>query len=170
MPVTNCSRLAQQPAFLPVLVAEERHHRAVAGARPLGDDQRIDAGQHAVDVGVAVAGAGLARLDAAAHRAGVADDDARSAAGRSALGRSDRSSVTRLSLRGQDRRAHPVGRRRHLADGDAGGVADGVEDGRRGRDQRRLADALGAERAERLRRPRSGWSRSPGTSPTVGIR
>ncbi len=44
---------------------------------------------------------------------------------------------------------------------DAGGVADGGQDGRRGRHQRRLADALGAVGTERFRDPRSGCTRSP---------
>ena len=67
----------QQPPFLPVRITEERHHRAVARGGPLDHDQRINAGEDAGDVGVAVAGAGLTWLDPAAHRAGVADDQCR---------------------------------------------------------------------------------------------
>ena len=62
-----------------------------------------------------------------------------------------------------------MGERRHLADGDAGRVTDGAEDRGRGRDQRRLADALGAEGAERLAVLDQDDSIC-GTSPKVGIR
>ena len=64
---------------------------------------------------------------------------------------------------------HPMRQRRHLADGDAGGVADGAEDGGGGGDQRRLADALGAVGAERLAVLDQQHSIS-GMSPKVGIR
>src|SRR6266702_5402799 len=48
-------------------------------------------------------------------------------------------------------RAHAVRRRRNAADADASRMVDGVEDRRRRRDQRGLADALGDVRAERFR-------------------
>ena len=146
--------LAQQPA-LPVLVAQERHHRAVAGLDPLGHHQRIDPGEHALDVGIAVAGADLARL--MRQRTGQASQATMPGAACSGTAaRIEPPPPSPASLRRQDRRADPVRRRRHLADGDAGRVADGIEDGRRRRDQRRLAHPLGAERAPAAPGPRSG--------------
>ena len=49
----------------------------------------------------------------------------------------------------QDGGAHAVGRRGHAVNAHADRVMDGVQDRGRGRDQRLLADALGAERADR---------------------
>ena len=46
---------------------------------------------------------------------------------------------------------HALRRQRQLAETGAGGIGDGVADRRRDADQRRLADALGAERAGGLR-------------------
>ena len=117
----------------------------------------IDAHQLAVVVGVAVAGAGPAGPDAAQHRAGVAADDA---VALGLGGRQRRSwarrwrrrscsfplmSFPRLRIAARTR----SGVAGHAADAHAGRVVDRVEDRRRGRDQRLLADALGAERADR---------------------
>ena len=77
--------------------------------------------------------------DVAHHRAGVAADlvvglgHARASAARGSPGARGPASRARAGF------------------ADAGRVMDGVEDRRRGRDQRLLADALGAERADRRR-------------------
>src|SRR5437763_7987524 len=55
-------------------------------------------------------------------------------------------SFGRLALKG---RQHAIGRRRHAGQPDAGGVTNGAQDGRRRRNQSRLADALGAIRTQR---------------------
>ena len=65
------ARFVQQRT-IPVGPGAERHQRAALRHRALQDHVRVDADQRAVVVGIAVAGAGLARADDAHHRAGVA--------------------------------------------------------------------------------------------------
>ncbi len=59
---------------VPVATGLKRHQPAAMRDRALQDDVRIDAHQLAIVVGVAIAGAGRARLDVAHHRAGIAAD------------------------------------------------------------------------------------------------
>ena len=129
----------------------ERHDGA-AGSRPLVEDgQRVHAHDPAADIAVAVAGAGAAVGDVAHDRTGIAADLLRhlllagimrlEAFGKLAHARA---SLSRIAA--QDARR----RRRHLGHQHAGGVADGVEDRRRGRDQHMLAQPLGAERSFRI--------------------
>ena len=131
--------------------SSSRARRAKGTTRPpsleraVEQHMRIDAHQLAVLVGVAVAGARHARPDVAHHRTGVAADLVVGLAHR--FGSARIAARTRSGVAGARVQAH------------AGRVMDRVEDRRRGRDQRLLADALGAERAFGGRRPRSGCIR-----------
>ena len=60
---------------VPVLALEGYEVAVAAGA--LGDHERVHPGQRAVDIAVAVAGAGAPFADAAQDRTGIAGDDAR---------------------------------------------------------------------------------------------
>ena len=152
----------------------ERHHRAAGVEGAVEHGQRVGAHDAPADVAVAVAGAGLAGGDVAHHRAGVAADLLRRGHREPAAGAPSRANLHFVqvppagvlgpreerargrragsaghapALRGADRREHPVGQGGEAGDLGAGGVADGVEDRGRGRDQHVLAEALGAERA-----------------------
>ena len=70
------SLAGRQQRSLPFPGAEEGHHGPLLRLGMGGDDHRVHAGQHALDIAVAVAGAGAARPDAAEHGAGIAGDDA----------------------------------------------------------------------------------------------
>ncbi len=59
---------------VPVAAGLERHQPSAMRHRLLQHDMRIDAHQFAVMIGVAIAGAGRARLDVAHHRTGIAAD------------------------------------------------------------------------------------------------
>ena len=147
-------------------------------AAGLGDQaQRVDPRQHAVDVAVAVAGAELAGADLAQHRAGFAahlvgghplgrarvleHDRLAVGAGAAEFGRAgarhrDWRALQARRARGRRSPARIAARRRLGVTGTsrmrtpvAAWIA--FEDRRRRRHQRRLADALGAPRPERLR-------------------
>ena len=158
MPVTKAPRPGTSLPSQSALPLEERHH-----ARPA---RRLVQQHHADRCAPA-----CRRHCRSGRRRRSCPAGCGTAPGRHRSGRCRRSSgladggfahSLRRALRAaEDRRAHAVGRRRHAADAHAGRVVDGAEDRRRGRDQRRLADALGAEGAERRRDPRSGCTRSP---------
>ena len=73
MPVTKVREGSS--SFPSHVAAGELHQLAAAVDRPLQHDDRIDADQMAVLVGIARAGAGAPDADAAEHRAGVAAHD-----------------------------------------------------------------------------------------------
>ena len=75
-PVTNTSARRASVA-VPAALAANGTNAPCSSTVRAAQHQRIDARQHAVDVGVAVARAGAALADLAQHRAGVADDLAR---------------------------------------------------------------------------------------------
>ena len=66
----------RQQRAAPFASAQERHHGAVLFRRARDDDHGIGAGEHPIDIAIAIAGPGSPGTDAAKHRAGIAGDDA----------------------------------------------------------------------------------------------
>src|SRR5262249_49776502 len=66
----------RQKRAAPFAGAQEGHHRALLLRRARNDDHRIRAGQHAIHIAVAVAGARAPGPDSAKHGTGIAGNDA----------------------------------------------------------------------------------------------
>ena len=128
---------AAHDAAIPLAIAiEEGNDRIAARHGAIEHNMRIDAHQLSVVIAVAIARTGPARLD-------VAQDG-------QASHRMASSSVTFFFRAGcQNCGADAVGRGRHAMDANADRVLDRVENRRRGRNHRLLADSLGAKRADR---------------------
>ena len=88
MPVSVNVAVAEKGAVPFAGGIEERHE--IGGRLLRGNHQRVEPGQPAIDIAVAVAGAGPARADAAQDGAGVAGDEL-------AFGRTFGGHVTRSS-------------------------------------------------------------------------